>query len=806
MGKLGVRQVLALALGAATLSVAGGAAHASSTEIGAITVPDTNYPVPPGAIVVSPSGSDSNPGTLAAPFRTFVRALAVAPSGATIVLRAGTYREGVTSIGRRVTIQPYPHEQVWMKGSLVVTGWAPSGSRWSAPWSARHCQTCFVPAAIDPAYPTAGLPDLVFVDGEPLRQVSSVDQVTPDTFFVDYGASRLWLGSDPTGRTVEAAALDRALQFDTSGAAGSVVRGIGFAHYATTFDPTVRPAMVATTTSGVVFENNVFAWSAARGLGVFGPGTTVRANLFLYNGLLGLGGHNADSVVIEGNRIAWSNYERFSIAPTSTAAAAGVKLASSEHVVVRDNVFEDNFATGLWLDISSYDADVSRNLIRRNAKHGLSVEISGTAAVVSNVIVDNADMGLKLSGATDVRVWNNTLANNGVNQLAVLDDPRSNTNQAEITLGITWDTARVTLLNNILSVGSSGSSGPTFFSRDYSNPPRVGTPEMITSNDYDAFWRANPTGPSTLAGWMLRPGSTFSYPNYTTVAALPTATGREVNGWGADGGVNPFFANDAGGDYSPRVGGPALGTGQPLPADIATLAGAAPGIADRGALRWPGYDGAPAPLAADTFARSTANGWGAADVGGAWSTRCTPSVFSADGAGRITLSSPGTGCAARLAGVASTNTDLTATVSIDRPATGWSSLASLIGRSVTVSREYMVRVRVAPNGNMYLAATKRDGSSSEQLVSTETRIAGVSFQAGTGYRVRLQVTGTAPTTIRARLWPVGSPEPSTWQVDVTDASPALQAAGGVGFHAQVSSTATNVPVTFMLDDVIAKSL
>ena len=42
---------------------------------------------------VSPAGSDSNAGTLAAPFQTIMKAVRLATAGDTILVRSGTYYE-----------------------------------------------------------------------------------------------------------------------------------------------------------------------------------------------------------------------------------------------------------------------------------------------------------------------------------------------------------------------------------------------------------------------------------------------------------------------------------------------------------------------------------------------------------------------------------------------------------------------------------------------------------------------------------------------------------------------------------------
>src|SRR5262245_55000418 len=136
----------------------------------AVTIKDTAYPIPAsGVYFVSPEGDDVNSGTsVTAPLRTIQQAVQVAPSGATIVIRAGTYRESITSLSKQLTFQPYPHEQVWMKGSVIVTDFVSDGELWRKDdWTYKFTPTADI-SAIDPAYPMAQYPDQVFLDGNPL--------------------------------------------------------------------------------------------------------------------------------------------------------------------------------------------------------------------------------------------------------------------------------------------------------------------------------------------------------------------------------------------------------------------------------------------------------------------------------------------------------------------------------------------------------------------------------------------------------------------------------------------------------------
>jgi hypothetical protein len=72
--------------------------------------------------------------------------------------------------------------------------------------------------------------------------------------------------------------------------------------------------------------------------------------------------------------------------------------------------------------------------------------------------------------------------------------------------------------------------------------------------------------------------------------------------------------------------------------------------------------------------------------------------------------------------------------------------------------------------------------------------------------IRFQVSGTSPTTLRAKLWKVGTTEPVAWQLTVTDATASLQAPGAIGFESYISGSATNAPVTVSLDNFLANPI
>jgi hypothetical protein len=77
-------------------------------------------------LVVAPSGSDGNPGTLAEPLQSIQVAVTRLPHGGTIELRAGHYAQRIMLTGvHGITIRPYNHEAAVLDGAGLTP---PSGT------------------------------------------------------------------------------------------------------------------------------------------------------------------------------------------------------------------------------------------------------------------------------------------------------------------------------------------------------------------------------------------------------------------------------------------------------------------------------------------------------------------------------------------------------------------------------------------------------------------------------------------------------------------------------------------------------
>jgi hypothetical protein len=86
--------------------------------VGGVSPPPAMADVAQRVLVVSPHGSNTNPGTVAAPLRTIQVAVRRLASGGHVELRGGVYHQRVRLVGvHGVTISPYLHEHAILSGS-----------------------------------------------------------------------------------------------------------------------------------------------------------------------------------------------------------------------------------------------------------------------------------------------------------------------------------------------------------------------------------------------------------------------------------------------------------------------------------------------------------------------------------------------------------------------------------------------------------------------------------------------------------------------------------------------------------------
>ena len=212
----------------------------------------------------------------------------------------------------------------------------------------------------------------------------------------------------------------------------------------------------------------------------------------------------------------------------------------------------------------------------------------------------------------------------------------------------------------------------------------------------------------------------------------------------------------------------------------------------------------PAVLAADAFNRTVAAGLGSADVGGSWALVGSASNYSvAPGAASLVHSKAGATLTAYLPSAKSTDTDLQMAVATNPLPNSNGLYLTILGRRVGTNLEYEGRARVRGDGSVVISLSMLTGTATAVILKSEVVAAGVSLSAGTPLKIRLQVTGTAPTTLRFRVWS-GASEPAIWQLTSTDSTAALQSPGAVGISTYLSSGSTIAPVTAKLSAFSAR--
>jgi poly(beta-D-mannuronate) C5 epimerase len=497
-------------------------------EDGLPSLTDTSYEIPDGALFVATNGNEIQSGSRAAPLRNIATAVNRAPEGTTIVVREGVYRETVGQINKRLILQPYPHEKVWISGSIEVTGWVTEPRGWRKDnWQSKFEQNSYQPGEITADFPLASNPEMVFVDGRASRQVGRLNDLKPHTFYIDYDKHALYIGDNPRGKLIEATQFGHALELHR-GAANSIIRGLGFAHYGNVkHEGAVRTLDGA---SDILFENNTFADNAGSSLLVYDcRNITLRHNRFVRAGYQGVSAWKTIGLTLEANQFVANNYEHFAT-DGDYAGAAGAKIFASTDVLAHNNQFSANHCTGLWFDGSCHACKVICNNFTNNEAAGVHVEESAQVMVVGNEAERNGGAGVYVSNSCDVRVYNNLLVDNDPN-VAIQDDSRVNLEPAERKKGIDYITARVQLFNNVLAI--SGGRGPLLWVRDFNSVPRKSASEMIEGCD-DNLWQQPLKQDAILVEWWGKSERSV----FRDLNRFRAETGFESHGF--ERSVNPY--------------------------------------------------------------------------------------------------------------------------------------------------------------------------------------------------------------------------------------------------------------------------
>ena len=457
--------------------------------------------------VSAEGGSDTGDGTADNPFQSIGAALKAAGNGDTIELSNGTYREGELAVDKGVTIKAAEGAKPVLNGAEIPTDWSSGGDgKWSTGRDmVRFCTVCTINA--DPAKEgIAAHPEQVFVDGKPLTQVLSREEVTDSTFFVDdpdpvtlktpennrdgynvkpHRGAAYVIGVDPGQHQVEVVQHARALSFDAD---NITLSGLTVEKYSAVQrwdyeDPEIGTisgggAVVAAHGSPRI-ENSTFRYSSTAGAlqVIDSTNAVVTNNLFENNGSNAFGINDSSGAKVEGNLWRNNNTSGFiskdcgaycTLADTKITHSKNIRFAnntvdySATGVDVSDpTAYDQNRSAGVWFDEGVMDSEIIGNYFV-NVPVAISNEVSSNNLIASNIVA-GAGVGIHVSGSNDTRVWNNTVSH-ALTSLWVQEDARSNgcnVRNAEGACvqvqkwsaehGLSWDTTNTTIMNNIFS-------------------------------------------------------------------------------------------------------------------------------------------------------------------------------------------------------------------------------------------------------------------------------------------------------------------------------------------------------------------
>jgi len=390
---------------------------------------------------VAPDGKVEDQGDALNRPTTIEAAIKRVNTGDAIVLRGGTYRTGNLILNQGIAIQPYADEQPIFKGTYIANEWQDlRNGLWTTSWShlfpskpkywwRRHRE-----GKMTPLYRFNN--DMVFVDGKFKQAVGWEGEVDENSYYIDYEAKLVYIGTDPKDKLVEITAFDVGLHRITeechgkrSDHKGPVIRGITFTQYAyraieiegTDPEGLSPEANHGKEVTGTLLEHCTISFCSRVAAFLRGDKMTIRHCRISDTSTEGLYIISSSDVLLEKNIFTRNNIERI----TGYYPAAVKIFNQCYRVTCNDNLVMDHpYSNGIWYDVGNVDGVFINNWVegvgRTNyeiskdrvwpSENGFFFEISKGAICAGNVFV-NCDHGLMILNSSDAQIYQNTFVN-----------------------------------------------------------------------------------------------------------------------------------------------------------------------------------------------------------------------------------------------------------------------------------------------------------------------------------------------------------------------------------------------------------
>ncbi len=339
--------------------------------------------------------------------------------GVLLLIHPGVYRESLGSLtfgsGRTkpFVIQGTDAEHVVISGSDVFSDWKPyKEGIWQTAWPHNFGNNYHDWSAELIAHRC----EMVFINGQPLRQViletyaesgnqfisyagfrKPEEVLTPGTFGV---AERFENGDKificpPPGVDLSTARVEVAVRhtfMSLIAKDGVVFRNLTFQYFANRFlfPWTAEPVINFVGTINVLLENCRFYWNNGTPAGFSLPSLTVKKCDFSYNGGSGFStGNGCQNMILEDTRTNFNGWRPFFGGDTDWFAG-GVKHHQTRKQIVRRHQSVGNLTNGFWYDVHCKNIYVEELTVLFSYERGLTCEISyGPFLIVKSLLAFN---------------------------------------------------------------------------------------------------------------------------------------------------------------------------------------------------------------------------------------------------------------------------------------------------------------------------------------------------------------------------------------------------------------------------------
>ncbi len=426
------------------------------------------------------------------------------PSGTSFILTPGVYRmqsvmakSGDTFTGQTGAV---------LNGSQLLTNWVHNGSYWTES-GAPAVKSFYGDPAQYCTDPTTGCvyPQDLYLNNKPLVHKLSLP-ITSGQWYFDYDKDVVYMADDPTGQTVELSVTPYAFYGPSSNV---TIQNLIVEKYAA---PIPNGAIFPYGPNWIIKSNEIrLNHAAGIKAGNGQPNDNyeqILSNNVHDNGQEGIAVGGGTGTLVQYNTIANNNFANLA----DGFESGGGKISATTNAQVFNNTYVNNNGNGLWGDCGATGTVFSGNNIRGNRLSGIRYEISHSATISNNTLVDNdqyrgtgacnAAKEIFIASSDHTTVSGNNITSNCAG-ITLTQDSRnavvydSVVHNATSYSGSTSIPARIGGLDSLVPMTMFNANSHNYF--DY-NTYHFSSPALL--NAYNWTWKSNGKAKLTWAQWQ----------------------------------------------------------------------------------------------------------------------------------------------------------------------------------------------------------------------------------------------------------------------------------------------------------------